>query len=316
MLEQYNSNNKGWHKVHNPCRVCGGYNVRRNSSNYCWGFSDGNVTWCTRHEYSGSLSEGGWRYRHWFGSKCDCGITHDGSYQPVAPRIEPVDSSAKINKALAVWNETVPIDGTDAEGYLNSRGIDFTAQLYNAFLELYTIRYHEGTNVWVESEQNYVKKPALVSAIRTKEFELTGLNLTFLDGSRKAKLSDDPKDCKRTHGIAKHSAIYLADPKSSPETGAVHVCTGIENGLSIQQLTGVPTIAVTGDRFIPDIDFDNSITKIYLHSDGDRSGLLTGKQATEVFENQNIQVVRKQYSLGKDANDLLMDMSQPASRQG
>ena len=315
MLSQYNATKTGkWHTAMNPCRVCRG--DRRRTGIHCWGFTDGNVTWCTRHEYSGSLTEQSWRYRHWFGEgSCKCGTNHEGSFKPVTPRIEPVDSSTKINKALAIWNEAVPIDGTDGEDYLNSRGIDLDAQLYKAFLDLYTLRFHEGTSVWIDSEEKQVKKSALVGAIRTKDLTLTGLNLTFLDGNQKAKLSDDPKDCKRTKGIAKHSAMYLGNPEASPEKGAIHLCTGIENGLSIQQMTGVPTVAVTGDGFIPDIDFDNSITKIYLHCDGDRSGILTGKQAVDVFTNQNIEVIKKQYPSGKDANDILIDVSQTASRQ-
>jgi putative DNA primase/helicase len=134
--------------------------------------------------------------------------------RPVAPLPErperPVtDDLEKIAQASRIWHNSVPIEGTPAEAYLERRGLFADRDARQA------LRYHAACPFKGE------RIPALVAAMadaRTNEFR--GVHRTRLTPKDKAML-----------GPAKGAVIKLT-PDEEVTTG-LHICEGIETGLAL-----------------------------------------------------------------------------------
>jgi phage/plasmid primase-like uncharacterized protein len=130
------------------------------------------------------------------------------------PKYDTADAarelSKRISQAEGIWQETVKLDGTLAQTYLNSRGIECWSD---------DIRFHP--NLYYSQTKS--RTPAMVCAIR-RDKQFVGVHRTFLDQTGK-KLS------KMMLGDCKGGAVYLGG------TGEhLTVSEGIENGLSVKQM--------------------------------------------------------------------------------
>ena len=120
------------------------------------------------------------------------------------------DLKQRVSKARDIWRETVKIDGTLAQAYLASRGIENWSE---------DIRFHP--NLYFSQTKS--QSPAMVCGIR-RDKQFVGVHRTFLDQAGN-KLS------KMMLGDCKGGAVYLGGKGYS-----LAVTEGIENGLSLKQL--------------------------------------------------------------------------------
>lgn len=120
------------------------------------------------------------------------------------------DLKQRVSKARDIWQETVKLDGTLAEAYLATRGIEYWSE---------DIRFHP--NLYFSQKKS--QGPAMVCAIR-RDKQFVGVHRTFLDQAGN-------KLCKMMLGDCKGGAVHLGGT-GNPLT----VSEGIENGLSVKQM--------------------------------------------------------------------------------
>ena len=75
--------------------------------------------------------------------------------------------SKRISKAESIWKETIPLDGTLAQTYLNSRDIEYWSE---------DIRFHP--NLYFSQTKSNI--PAMVCAIK-RNGQFVGIHRTYLD---------------------------------------------------------------------------------------------------------------------------------------
>ena len=117
------------------------------------------------------------------------------------------DLRKRVSIAKDIWQATVPLSGSLAQSYLNSRGIECWSD---------DIRFHPS----LYYSKIKAETPAMVSAIR-RDRQFVGVHRTFLSPTGE-KLN------KMMLGDCKGGAVHLG---GSGET--LIVSEGIENGLSI-----------------------------------------------------------------------------------
>lgn len=185
----------------------------------------------------------------------------DPSIRPVAPAIEPaadlpVDDTERVERALAIWAETVPLIGTAAESYLRNRRIappDDVADL----------RFHpkcpagEGQRL-----------PAMVALMRDiKTNEPRGIHRTFLkpDGTGKHEAG------KKMLGRAAGTVIKLCD--DADVTLGLGLAEGIENALSLWAYGWWPVWAAGSAGAIRTFPVLDGIETLTIFSDADDAGV-------------------------------------------
>lgn len=172
--------------------------------------------------------------------------------EPVAS--DPPDNVDRIQEARTLFEHAATAEGTLAETYLRSRGITIPISSSIRFASLHC----KGLSV----------APCLVAALQDKTGEITGVQRTFLlpDGTGKAKVANP----KLSLGKVSGSAIQLDQDFVS---GEAVVCEGLEDGLSLAQLTGASIWVAAGASMMPKMEFPCSVTSVIIASDNDYAGM-------------------------------------------
>ena len=137
---------------------------------------------------------------------------------------------------------------------------------------------------------------AFLTAFRDDDFKMTGMQAIYLTAGKKANVPT----VKKGYGNASGNAMYLAPPSE-----VMGLTAGVEDGLSVQELFGFPTMAALGDGGISEMKLPEVVNKIYLCVDGDDSGLYAFDDAQKVFRSQGLTVIKRQAPWGKDWNQVL-----------
>jgi hypothetical protein len=159
------------------------------------------------------------------------------------------DFNKRIYRAKEIWNETITLDRSIAQSYLNSRAIEHWSE---------DIRFHPN----LFNSQTQSQTPAMVCAIR-RENRLVGIHRTFLDANGN-KLS------KMMLGDCKGGAVHLGGTGSS-----IVVSEGIENGLSVIQMstqTEGTFIAAMSANNIANLRLPHNPATLVIAADGDLTG--------------------------------------------
>ena len=270
----------------NPCPNCGsGRHIPKGNDLSCWGIGYSKGFLCTRENLP-SKRKRKTGYWHWF-DRCGCGRDH-GTITPVSYKELQQSRNDNRSYAIHVWQESISIDdpACNSRLYLRSRGI------INSNPEL---RYHPGLN----HQLGMKKYEVLISRVSDINNKTIAIQRIYLDGPAKADL--DPN--KMTLGSPIGGAVKLGQVTD----GVLGICEGIETGLSVQQLTGIPVWVSLGSTFmdsiiLPDTDRLNTIR---VYADGDKAGT-QAYESLKAKHGSMYNVELHQAPPGKDYNDILM----------
>ena len=227
------------------------------------------------------------------------GDTHQRHYRPVAvPETHrKVDAlhEARRSQVAHIWRQTGPAAGSLIARYMASRGIITPLPPDLHFHP--DLRHPTG-----------VYAPAMVAAVRNVDGVMTGLHRTWLseDGAAKATLSP----AKAMLGPCRGGAVRFAEMED--ELG---VSEGIENGLSVQQATGLPVWAALSTSGLSGLVVPSRVRRIVILADGDEPGEKAAQTAAARWSDEGREVRIARPPSGCDFNDLLLSPA-PCRREG
>ncbi len=181
------------------------------------------------------------------------GLSRDWKPDPSksAPGPDPADEQRKIDYALKIWRECKKPAGTIVQTYLESRAIEFPA-------DVKAIRYHHSLKL---GDQHYAAMVALFRDIHTNE--PCGIHRTFLS-------PDGKKIDRKMLGRAKGAAIKLDDDESV--TQGLHIGEGIETCLSAREFNFAPIWALCSTSNIKMFPVLSGLECLTFMGEGDKKG--------------------------------------------
>ena len=172
--------------------------------------------------------------------------------------VDAADLNKRVSIARDIWQATVPLSGSLAQSYLNSRSIECWSD---------DIRFHPSLYYSkIEAET-----PAMVCAIR-RDRQFVGVHRTFLSPTGK-KLN------KMMLGDCKGGAVHLG---GSGET--LVVSEGIENGLSAKQMLPINLgtfVAAMSATNVGNLKLPTKPATLIIAADDDQTGMLEAKKLGE-----------------------------------
>ena len=189
--------------------------------------------------------------------------------------------------ALATWRRTVPSAETPAESYLRGRGLQPP--------------YPPDLRFAVLACDDLGPTPCLVCAVRDVSGAVTGIQRIWLapDGNGKAAVACP----KRSLGRVKGGAIRLTFATDF-DNGAVTVCEGPEDGLSLLHMLGGPVWVAAGAGFLPAMLFPPEVRQVVIGADNDPAGIAAARTAAHAFVSRGLSVRILSPAQGcKDFND-------------
>ena len=192
-------------------------------------------------------------------------------------RIPVSDNTDRTTDALAIWNASIPPDGTPAVEYFACRGI---------IIPLPTaIRYHAPSN-------------ALIAAIQHYNGDITAIQRIYLTTDSRGTWNRK----RLSLGPCKGGAVRLmAGPPDWD--GTLQLAESVEDGLALLQLTGKPTWAVPGAGFLADVELPPEVRTIVLAPDNDKAGQDAIERAETILT--GVEVKRLLPPAGMDWCDVL-----------
>jgi Toprim domain len=182
-------------------------------------------------------------YAHRDGASSAINLARMASLRAEASARNATHKEEQRRKSNALWNASLPADGTIVEAYLTTRGINCAIPSTLRFLTPSKPNYH----------------PAMIAAFTMPDEPEPGLlqvhddtvgavHLTFLklDGSGKADAELNKIVVGSPHGLP----IVLAPAN---DLGGMIVCEGIEDGLSAHEATGLGVWAAGSASRLPAI---------------------------------------------------------------
>jgi putative DNA primase/helicase len=208
--------------------------------------------------------------------------SHAGAEQP-----DNNDGSKRTASALAIWNATMPSEGTLVESYLAARGLHHSLP---SALRFHAGLKHPSGGTW----------PAMVALVtRGVDDVPLAIHRTFLarDGSSKAPV-DRPK---RMLGPCRGGAVRLA-----PARDVLMVGEGIETSLAAMQARGLPAWAALSASFLLTLDLPQEVKDVIVLADGDEVGEAAARKAALRWTRERRRVRIARPTKGMDFNDMLM----------
>jgi putative DNA primase/helicase len=193
-------------------------------------------------------------------------------YQP-KPRQEPevANSRRKASEyALGIWRESVAIQGTLGETYLETR------RIHPATARSHAIRFHPACAFKLE-DGTTARLPAMIGLFRDQFSDVpVGIHRTALraDGSGK---SDHPGlgNPKRMLGPVKGAAVKIS--ADDEVTHGLHVAEGLETALAAMTLGFSPTWALGSAGAIAAFEPLPGVEAITVLADHDEAGVEAAK---------------------------------------
>jgi putative DNA primase/helicase len=224
-----------------------------------------------------------------YASECPqgCAYAYVRAKLKLAPPIKR-DDAERSERALRLWQETIPAPGTVVEIYLRSRAIAIPVPD--------RLRYHGA--VWHRQWGGTL--PAMVGLLTDVEDHPVAAHITFLspDGSR--KIGDPPR---KTFGAIKGKGAAI---RLSPAAAELCIGEGIETCLSVMQSTGRPVWAAGSTYGLKEIALPPITRSVILLGDGDDAGRDSCRVGAARLFGQGRRVRIAQAPDGQDFNDLLI----------
>ena len=198
-----------------------------------------------------------------------------------------IEPAAPHEFALSIWKKAVPIAGTIAETYLQSRALEAPAPD--------ALRFHAGLKHPAGGHW-----PALVSLVtRATDGASVGIHRTFIarDGSGKAPI----EPARMMLGPSRGGVVRLAAAGS-----ALMIGEGIETCLSAMQATGLPAWAALSTSGLRAAVLPAEIAQIIILADGDAPGEAAAQDCAAQWSAEGRHVSIARPPRGLDFNDVLM----------
>jgi phage/plasmid primase-like uncharacterized protein len=196
--------------------------------------------------------------------------------------------------ARRIWDAAEDARGSPVAAYLAGRGITISAPPSLRWAS----RCRHPTGVYLS---------AMIGRIDNVDGELIGVHRTFLDGSRKAGI--DPQ--KAMLGRAMGGAVRLA--AGGP---TLAVAEGIETGLAVAQVSGIPTWAALSAGGIEALVLPPVVEAVFIYADHDHHdrGARAAREAGRRWasEGRRVRLIMPTRP-GSDFNDLLQELSNAAA---
>jgi len=189
------------------------------------------------------------------------------------PRLEPMaaewrdanapDSRSTAARAGLLFASAVPIAGTLAERYLQSRGIE-SAERHAA------LRFHPSCYYRDLTTGAATPLPAIIAAVTDVEGRLTGVHRTWLDPARRGKARiDEPR---RALGRLKGNGVRFNMPPDGP-VQVLAIGEGIETVLSLSEiLPGMAMVAALSAHHLAAFLLPATCKRLYIAADADAAG--------------------------------------------
>lgn len=212
---------------------------------------------------------------------------------PAPPAIDD-DAGERIEAALRIWRETVPLADTLAEAYLQHRGI--------AALEgIEDLKFHPNCPAGRGE-----RRPAMVALLRDIiTNEACGVHRTFLraDGLGKDDLG------KKMLGRAKGAVVKLTD--DADVTHGLGLAEGIENALTLASYGWWPIWAAGSAGAIRNFPVLDGLEALTIFSDADDAGAGAGaaRECATRWRAANKLVEIHHPPAGRDWNDVAREIA-------
>jgi putative DNA primase/helicase len=204
-----------------------------------------------------------------------------------AGRPSPSRKTNRVQAAREIWQRSEPAEGTVVETYLRARG--YFGPIPKS------LRYVSGKHpadddfhpIMLAAALQFIETPALV-----------GVHRTFLqpDGSGKTSLPPEKVSLGDIGGAGVPLSLL-------PEE-TVAVSEGIETGLSVQQATGIRTIAALSAAGVQALILPGCVREVFIAADPDEVGMRAAQVAAQRWhaEGRRVRIVKPPEGL--DFNDL------------
>jgi putative DNA primase/helicase len=192
--------------------------------------------------------------------------------------------------ALAIWQSTIPANGTPVEAYLAARGLTLPLEP--------SLRFHRGLKhpsggVW----------PCMVALVTRGADDMPlAIHRTFLarDGSGKAPV--DP--AKMMLGPCRGGAVRLGQPGE-----VLMIGEGIETCLAAMQATGQPAWAALSTSGLRALDLPGAVREVIVLADGDDPGEMAARECAFRWMREGRRVRIARPPRGMDFNDVLLGLA-------
>ena len=194
---------------------------------------------------------------------------------------------ARTEYALNIWQNSIPLRGTLAESYLQSRGLRLALP---STLRFQSRLKHSSGSLW----------PALVALVsRGSDNEPLAIHRTFLarDGSGKAPINPQ----KMMLGPCGGGAVRLGEPST-----VLMVGEGIETCLSAMQATGDPAWAALSTSGLKALNLPENVREVIVLADGDDVGEAAARECALRWQREGRRVRIARPPRGQDFNDMLI----------
>jgi putative DNA primase/helicase len=197
----------------------------------------------------------------------------------------PTHKTDSVEAALAMWERARQAEGTVVETYLRARG-------YFGAIPI-SLRYVTGKHP--SDQQSHPLM--LAAAVLPGNPNVAGVHRTFLraDGSGKAPIKPDKMSLGAVQGAG--TPLAQVGPKLA-------VSEGIETGLSVQQATGIPTLAALSAAGMQALVLPAGVKEVFIAADPDGVGMNAAQAAARRWhaEGRIVRIVKPPE--GQDFNDL------------
>jgi len=201
----------------------------------------------------------------------------------------------KKSNAAKCWDgaSVAPIDGTPADKYLRSRGIDPAKLPGGAYPP--TLRWGPKATIKIDDDRSH--QGCLIAKTKSgvARIALTDDGAPVCEGGEKLKKS-----------LGKMAGGCKLGTAPDPE-GRLGIAEGIETGLSAAQLYGMPVTASVGASNMDSVDIPEWIREVTIFADNDEAGRKAATRAAWAVRDRGLQVrVFMPGTAGADFNDVLV----------
>ena len=177
----------------------------------------------------------------------------------VAIVASPLEAAAgKVEYARRLYAAAVGLAGMPAEAYLRSRGLRPTPAW-------------DGLRASILPYRGQGRHPVLIAPVAGSDGSLVGVHRTYLTAAG-AKLG--VPEPKLTLGQVRGGAIRLGEP-----TAELTICEGLEDGLTLTQVLGVPVWVSGGASFLHLMEIPDTVRVLTIGADNDAAGERAAQRA-------------------------------------